>query len=140
VAWPLLTALNQTEKRTDALENKNQLLKDCIEKLEQELSILTGKKPTLLLPPGQVCNISIDSEQAFETTDLVKQRNIKSKSYLEAPPTMDPLELHPIITQKTKKVQDRPAGIRPDQWPPAQMHFHVTARPYTPMELMDLVQ
>ena len=27
-----------------------------------------------------------------------------------------------------------------DQWPPAQTHLHVTAWPYTPTELMDLVQ
>ena len=28
----------------------------------------------------------------------------------------------------------------PDQWPPAQSTLHVTARPYTAAELMDLVQ
>ena len=51
----------------------------------------------------------------------------------------DSLELRPVITQKTKKVQDRPAGVPPDQWPPAKTHFHVTARSYTPTELMDMV-
>ena len=89
VAWPLLNALNQTEKRADALENRNQLLEDCIEKLEQELSILTGKKPTSHLPIGQVHNISIGNEQGFETTDLVEQGNINSKLDLEAPPMTD---------------------------------------------------
>lgn len=92
------------------------------------------------LPIGQVHNISIGNEQGFETTDLVEQGNINSKSDLEAPPMTDSLELHPIITQKTKKVQDRPPGVPPDQWPPVQAHFHVTAKPYTPTELMDLVQ
>ena len=52
----------------------------------------------------------------------------------------DSLELLPVTTQKTKKVQDRPAGVPVDQWPPAQTHFHVTARPYMLTELMDMVQ
>ena len=43
----MLNALNQTEIRADTLENENQLVKDCIEKLEQELSILTGEKNNL---------------------------------------------------------------------------------------------
>lgn len=44
VAWPLLNALNQAEIRANTLENENQLPRDCIEKLEQEFGILTGKK------------------------------------------------------------------------------------------------
>ena len=44
VAWSLLHALNQAEKRADTLENENQLLRNCTEKLEQELNILIGKK------------------------------------------------------------------------------------------------
>ena len=70
----------------------------------------------------------------------MEQGNKNSKADLEAPLMTDSLELRPVITQKTKKVQDRPAGVPPDQWPPAQTHFHVTARPYTPTELMDMVQ
>ena len=42
--WPLLNALNQAEIRADTLESENQLLKDRIEKLEQELNILMGEK------------------------------------------------------------------------------------------------
>jgi len=57
---------------------------------------------------------------------------------------MYPLEICPIITQKTKqqqqKKQDRQVGVPPNQWPPAQTHLHVTAWPYTATELMDLVQ
>ena len=49
VAWPLLHALNQAEKRADTLENENKLLRNCIEKLEQELNILTGKKKQLCI-------------------------------------------------------------------------------------------
>ena len=47
VAWPLLHALNQAEKRADTLENENQLLRNRIEKSEWELNILTGKKTNL---------------------------------------------------------------------------------------------
>lgn len=61
VAWPLLNALNQAEIRANTLEN--QLLWDCIEKLEQEVSILMGKKATQNFPIGQVHNISIDNNQ-----------------------------------------------------------------------------
>ena len=64
----------------------------------------------------------------------------KSKLDLEFAISTDPLKICPVITQKTKKVQDRPAGVSPDQWPLAQTHLHVTARPYTATELMDLVQ
>ena len=70
----------------------------------------------------------------------MEQGNKNSKADLEAPLMTDSLELRPVITQKTKKVQDRPAGVPPDQWLPAQTLFHVTARPYTSTELMDLVQ
>ena len=44
VAWPLLHALNQAEKRADTLENESQLLRNHIEKLKQELNLLTGRK------------------------------------------------------------------------------------------------
>ena len=63
--------------------------------------------------------------------DLTEQGNKNSESYLEVPLAMDSLELRPIITQKTKKIQDRPAGVPPDQWPPAQTHLHVTASTLT---------
>lgn len=140
VAWPLLTALNHADVRNNTLETENQLLKDRLEKLEHELGVLTGKKPILHLPVGQIRNISISDDQTPESTDFIDQENKKSKSDLECPILTDPLEVRPVVTQKTKKVQDRPAGVPPDQWPPAQTHLHVTARPYTATELMDLVQ
>ena len=59
VAWPLLNALNQAEMRATTLENENQLLQDRTEKLEQELSILTGIKTTWNFPIRQVRNISV---------------------------------------------------------------------------------
>jgi len=129
VAWPLLNALNHAEMRNNPSENESQLLKGCIEKLEQELGTLTGRKPILHLPIGQVCNISINNDQIPESTGFVDQENKKSKLDIESPILTDPLKVHPVITQKTKKVQDRPAGLPPDQWPPAQTHLYVTARP-----------
>jgi len=54
VPWLLLNALSQGEIRANTLENENQLLKDCFEKLEQELTILRGKKayPTFFSRTG----------------------------------------------------------------------------------------
>jgi len=123
VVWPLLTALNQTEKKADALENKNQLLKNHIERLDQELNILMGKKPTLLLLTGQVHNVSVDSEQDFKTVDLVEQGNINSKLDLEAPPTTDPVELCPIIIQKKKRYKIDKQGYSLTNGPPPKRIF-----------------
>ena len=124
VAWPLLHALNQAEKRADTLENENEMLRNRTEKLEQELNILKGKKKTTLHPLlGQVRSVSVDNEQIFEATDLVEQGNKNSKADLEAPLMTDSLQLCPVITQKTKKVQDIPARVPPDQWPPAKYIF-----------------
>ena len=67
----------------------------------------------------------------------------KSKLDLEFAISTDPLQVCPVITQKTnkkKKTQDRQAKVAPDQWPPVLMHLHVTAWPYTATELMDCVQ
>ena len=80
-------------------------------------------------PIGQVCIIPIDNDQTPESMDLVDQENKNSKLDLHAPLAADPLEIHPIITQKTKKIQDRLVGVPPDQWPPVQMHLHVAAWP-----------
>lgn len=72
--------------------------------------------------------------------DLDDSENKAFRSDLKAPSEMDPFEIHLIITQKTKTVQDRLAGVPPNQWPPAKMHLHVTTCPYTATELMDLVK
>ena len=103
VAWPLLNALNQAEMRANTLENENQLLQDRTEKLEQELSILTGKTTIFHFPIGQVCNISIDNNQVPEPMELVDPENKNSKSDLEVPLATDSLDFHPIITQKNKE-------------------------------------
>jgi len=116
VAWPLLNALNQAETSSDNLENENQLLKARIDKLEEGLNVLTGKK-TILQSLGQVCSISIDDSHTSEVADLVQEESRSSKSDLEVPVMADPQELCPIITQKTKKVQDRPAGVPPTNGP-----------------------
>ena len=62
---------------------------------------------------GQVRSVSVDNEQIFRTTDLVEQGSENSKADLEAPLMTDSLQFCPVITQKTKKVQDRPAGVPP---------------------------
>jgi len=53
---------------------------------------------------------------------------------------MDPFEICPIITQKTKIVQDKPTGVPLIKWSPPQTDLHVTDHPYTATELMGLVQ
>ena len=72
---------------------------------------------------GQVHNISVDNEQILEKTDLVEQGNKNSKADLEAPLKTHSLELCPVTSQKTKKVQDRPAEVLPNQWPPCPNIF-----------------
>lgn len=84
--------------------------------------------------------MSVGDDRTSETALLVEQGNKNSKSGLEVPLVTDSLELCPVITPKPKTIQDRPAGVPPDQWPPAQIHLHVIACPYMAMELMDLVQ
>jgi len=71
---------------------------------------------------------------------LDDSENKTSRPDLKAPSGMDPFEIQPIITQKTEKLQDSPAGVPPNQCPPAQTHLHVTSHPYTATELIDLVQ
>jgi len=83
----------------NTIENENQFLRDHIEKLEQELGILSGKKPVLRFPIGQVCNALVDNHQTPEATDFVDQEHKNSKLDLEAPMVTDPLEVHPVITQ-----------------------------------------
>lgn len=81
-----------------------------------------GKKTTLNFLRGRVHNISIDSNQVPESMDLVDPENKNSKSDLDVPLAVDPLEICPILTQKMKKIQDRPAGVPSGPWPPAQTH------------------
>ena len=107
VARPQLNALNQAKMKANTLENENESLRDCIERLEQQLSILTGKKTSLSFPIGKVCNISMDNNQVPESMDLVDPEDKTFKSDLEAPFAVDPFEIHPVITQKDKKIQGR---------------------------------
>ena len=84
--------------------------------------------------------MSVGDDRTSETALLVEQGNKNSKSGLEVPLVTDSLELCPVITPKPKKIQDRPAGVPPDQWPPAHTHLHITAHLCTASELTDLVQ
>lgn len=139
MAWPLLNTLNQAELSNNTSENENQLLQDHTEKLEQ-LGTLTGDKSSLIFPIKQLHNITLKNIQAPKSMDLDDSENKTSRLDLEAPSEMGPFEIQRIIAQKTKKIQDRPAGVPPDQWPPVQTHLRATAKPYTPTELMDMVQ
>jgi len=49
VAQTLLNYLNQVKLSNSTLQNENPLLQDHIEKLEQQLGTLTGKKSSLTL-------------------------------------------------------------------------------------------
>lgn len=40
---------------------------------------------------------------------------------LPTPIATDLLEFHPVITQKTMKVQDRLVRVLPDQWPQSRL-------------------
>lgn len=72
--------------------------------------------------------------------DIGNLKHKISRLDLKATPETGPFEIQPTGTQKTKKVQDRPAGVSPDQWPPAQAHLHMTACTHMASELVDLAQ
>ena len=103
MAWPLLNTLNQAELSNNTSENENQLLQDHTEKLEQ-LGTLTGDKSSLIFPIKQLHNITLKNIQAPKSMDLDNSENKASRSDLEAPSDMDPFEICPIITEKTKKI------------------------------------
>jgi len=49
----------------------------------------------------------MDNNQVPESMDLVDPEDKTFKSDLEAPFAVDPFEIHPVITQKDKKIQGR---------------------------------
>lgn len=143
VAWPPLMALNRLNITEGVLTDENQLLRDRVEELERQVAILRGKKPNPIIPVQKIRNISLEitgDPMQESPHELDSENESTKKSDLEAPLELDPFEIRPVVTQKTKETQDRPAGLPPDQWPPAQSTLRVTARPYTAAELMDLVQ
>lgn len=76
----------------------------------------------------------MEHTQAPESMDLGNAKDKVLRMNLEAPPEMHLFQIQPVITQKTKKIQDRRAGVSPDQWPPAQTHLHVTDHLYMSSE------
>lgn len=99
-----------------------------------------GKKSSLTFPVKQIQNIVLEHTQAPESMDLGNAEDKVLRMNLEAPPEMHRFQIQPVITQKTKKIQDRSAGVSPDQWPLAQTHLHMTDHLYMSSEVMDLVQ
>lgn len=75
MAWPLLNALNQAELSNNTLENENQLIHDHIEKLEQQLGILTGKKSSLTFLIKQVWNVALENTWVSNSMDLDDSKN-----------------------------------------------------------------
>ena len=104
MAWPLLNALNQAEITATTLESENQLLKDYIEKLEQELSILTGKKIPLFI--GNLVSIlnplvtseSVVQQAAQLVADLGETEYLQTRRNIQA---VEEALVLPVI--KTKK-------------------------------------
>lgn len=58
VAWPLLMALNRLNVTEEALTDESQLLRDRVEELQRQVTILTGKKPNPIIPLQKIRNIS----------------------------------------------------------------------------------
>lgn len=53
--------------------------------------------------------------EACGSVDLADSKDKISRSDLKAPPKIDPFEIRPIVSQKTKKTQGRPVGVPPDK-------------------------
>ena len=116
-------ALNWLNITEAALTDENQLLRDRVEELERQVAILRGKKPNPIILVQKIRNISLEitGDPIQESPhELDSENESTKKSDLEAPLELDPFEIRPVVTQKTKKTQDRPAGLPPDQRPPAQ--------------------
>ena len=53
-------ALNQLNITEEALATENQLLRDHVEKLERQVTILMGKKPNSIIPLQKIRNVSLE--------------------------------------------------------------------------------
>jgi len=81
-------------------------------------------------------SVLLEGEKDFDQQDpwiLVESKNKKkakqTKILLEDLETSDPQELRPVITQKTKKIQDRPAGLAPEERAPCPQHTTCNSMP-----------
>lgn len=94
--------------------------------------------PLNVSSPLKLRPISLEGEKNLDQQNswiLVESKNRKkakqAKIQLEDLGTSIPLEIRPVITQKAKKIQDRPAGLAPKMWHPAHTTLHVMACLYT---------
>jgi len=74
---------------------------------------LRGEKPNPIIPVQKIQNLSLEitGDPVQENPHELDSVNGSTKKLdLEAPLELDPFEIQPVVTQKTKKTQDRPAG------------------------------
>jgi len=94
---------------------------------KDRLQFWEGKNPNPIIPVQKIRNISLEitgDPIQDNPHELDSENESTKKSDLEAPLELDPFEIWPVVTQKTKqKMQDRPAGLPPDQWPLARAHY-----------------
>jgi len=120
-------------------------LKAGIRQLENKVTSLTGQgaPPLNGISPLKLRLISLEEEEDLDQQDpwiLVEPRKAEqTRSQLGDLGTSDPLEIRPIITQKTKKIQDSPARLAPEEWPPEHISLHITVCLYAATKLMDLL-
>lgn len=118
-------ALNQLNITEPALTDENQLLCDCVEKLERQVAILTGRKNHLIIPLHKILNISLNVTGDPVQGNPHKMDSVNEgtkRSDLEAPLELDPFEIQLVVTEKKTTMQDRPLGVPPDKWPPYPDH------------------
>ena len=109
-------ALNRLNITEEALTDENQLLRDRVEELERQVAILRGKKPNPIIPVQKIRNISLEitgDPIQDNPHELDSENESTKKSDLEAPLELDPFEIRPVVTQKTKKNAGQASGAAP---------------------------
>ena len=99
-------ALNRLNITEAALTDENQLLCDHVEELERQVTVLIWKKPNPIIPVQKIQNISLEitGDPVQENPHELDSVNGSTKKLdLEAPLELDPFEIQPVVTQKTKK-------------------------------------
>jgi len=126
MAWPLLLTINACHFLEEGVKNENEILKPCIRQLENKITSLTGQTapPLNRTSPLKLRSISLEGEKDLDQQDpwiLAEPKNKKkakqTKSQQEDLESLDFLEIRPVITWKTKKIQDKPAGWYPKSSP-----------------------
>lgn len=85
-------ALNWLNITEEALTDENQLLCDCVEELERQVTILTGKKTNSIVPLQKIWSISLEitGDPVQENPHKLHSVNESTKrSDLEAPQELE---------------------------------------------------